>query len=661
MTSRACCAAMAAIAMQAAVGGEAVKLRGIFVNDEDWNLRPWAVRHFGAEEGIGTNAYERIFALMHEDGLNLIWPAMHEGGYEFATRPENMALAARHGICVGSSHCEPMLRNNAYLTDAQKKSRIWDWTKHRDFIIDYWKESTGRYATNDVLWTVGMRGIHDQAMVGGTNRQHKIEILEDVFRTQYSMLPKDAPKLFCPYKEVLSLFNAGLKVPHENTTIMWVNDNYGYVRRLGGPQCEGYGGGIYYHIGYNGEPHGYLQLCTTPPALLWYELVQKCANNGARDVWMVNAGDVFQAEILLYAYGKFATDPDWWMTRNDPQGEVLAMWVRERLRVGDEKLAARIATHLNDYYNLGFIRKPEFMNIDWTRNLPESVKTELIVRYEAHLKEDQEIDKAISTTGDSWLVDEYFRTVGFQSQFLAQAGLIHLKGLSREYAQATMGALNVRFHAVHGGEWDGFWTDTVTERKYRWSIKDGNNWTSVMQWPWNEPKNEKLYIYKRNRDGRTTAYRANKQEPRWLEAASSQPKGGGEWKRIAGLGTSGGAYALLPVKPDAGVGATLDYDLPEGSVTLVVQFLPGFSLWPGLDAKVGVEFIGADGAVVSGEDVELPCSNSEASRAKRSPVVQDNFVRSRLPVLEGAVAIRLVGVTPGIVLDRVGVLSSETK
>lgn len=27
-----------------------VKYRGIFVNDEDWGLRPWAVKHFGKKE-----------------------------------------------------------------------------------------------------------------------------------------------------------------------------------------------------------------------------------------------------------------------------------------------------------------------------------------------------------------------------------------------------------------------------------------------------------------------------------------------------------------------------------------------------------------------------------------------------------------------------------
>ena len=75
-------AALAAIAMAAmsAFAGEPVKFRGIFVNDEGWNLRPWAEKRFGEAEGIGTNTYAIIYDMMKRDGLNLIWPAMHEGG-----------------------------------------------------------------------------------------------------------------------------------------------------------------------------------------------------------------------------------------------------------------------------------------------------------------------------------------------------------------------------------------------------------------------------------------------------------------------------------------------------------------------------------------------------------------------------------------------------
>ena len=110
------------VSLAGVYAGEGVKYRGIFVNDEDWSLRPWAVRHFGKKEQIGVRAHEeKIFSLMKKNGLNLIWPAMHEGGYGFSSRPENLELAGKHGIVVGTSHCEPMLRNNCYLSKEDKK------------------------------------------------------------------------------------------------------------------------------------------------------------------------------------------------------------------------------------------------------------------------------------------------------------------------------------------------------------------------------------------------------------------------------------------------------------------------------------------------------------------------------------------------------------
>ena len=131
-----------------------VKYRGIFVNDEDWGLRPWAVKHFGKKEQIGVRAYEKIFSLMEKDGLNLIWPAMHEGGYEFSSRPENLELARKHGITVGTSHCEPMLRNNCYLSKEDRQK--WSWTANRDFLVDYWKEGVRR-GTGNGEWGRGKR------------------------------------------------------------------------------------------------------------------------------------------------------------------------------------------------------------------------------------------------------------------------------------------------------------------------------------------------------------------------------------------------------------------------------------------------------------------------------------------------------------------------
>ena len=696
------------VSLAGVCAGEGVKYRGIFVNDEDWSLRPWAVKHFGKEEQIGTNAYSEVFSLMKKNGLNLIWPAMHVGGYEFSSRPENFKLADESGIAIGTSHCEPMLRNNCYLSKSDKKK--WSWVGNREFLEGYWREGVRRGSdcfnhvehvehVGNILWTIGMRGIHDREMQDGKTTEEKIKILEEVFAAQCAMLPDGAPKLFVPYKEVLPIFNAGLKVP-KGTTIMWTNDNFGYIRRLGGPQCEGYGGGIYWHISYHGSPHGYVHLCTTPPAFMWYELVAKCWANGVRDVWMVNAGDVFQAEVLLDAYGRFASNPDYWMTRDAPQTEALTMWTRESLlatkNTKDTKncehenlcdlcvLCGKITSHLAEYYNLGFNRRPEHMCVQWTTNLPASVKSSLLNRYHALLSEDIAIEESLANLRDSAsLREKYFRLVGFQARFLAYAGIIHLEGRDRDYARSVIDPLYERWDKLEGGKWSGFWCDTIDERGGKRQTTNHNRRSSQMQWPWNEPADP--YAAKDRGVARVnypaTAYRADVEEPIWLEPVANTPAEGGAWTRVPGLGTSGNALALLPVKPGVGKGAMVEYALMEcchcGNVananvandqveleigntgnTLILQFLPDFALWPGLNLGVEVSF--DEGAA---QYVAVPKSNSNIGEHDRirNQAVQDNFIRVKVPIPHGSKRVAIKAVDPGVVIDKVGVFSSPAK
>ncbi len=680
---------------EANAGGSGVKWRGVFVNDEDWSLRPWAVGRFGKEEQIGTNAYSEIFSLMKRCGLNLIWPAMHEGGYEFSSRQENFELADRYGITVGTSHCEPMLRNNCYLSKEERQK--WSWTRNRDFVEDYWREGVGRGEGHNVMFTIGMRGIHDGQMKDGKTTADKKAILEDVFAAQCAMLPKGAPKLFVPYKEVLPIFNSGLKVPN-GATIMWVNDNFGYVRRLGGPQCKEYGGGIYWHISYHGRPHGYIHLCTTPPAFMWYELVAKCWENGVRDVWMVNAGDVFQAEILLDAYGRFASDPEAWKTKANPQREAIDGWVREELFGHKEHkvqktgeclcelcvLCGKIGSHLAEYYNLGFNRRPEHMCVQWTTNLPSSVKSSLLKRYHALLAEDIALEKELSdattfnsklSTPNSKIVNDYFRLVGFQARFLAYAGIIHLEERDKEYARSVLDPLYERWDKLDDGKWSGFWCDTIDERGGMRQPVPHNRWCSQMQWRWNEPS-DPYAVEERNMariNYPATAYRADETEPEWLEPVANEPANNGAWACVEGLGTSGRALALLPVKPGVGKGAAIEFSLtgltgltgfekqvgnpvnhvnPVQKKNLVLQFLPDFALWPGL--KLGVEVSFDDGAA---KYVAVPKSDSNIGEHDpvRNRAVQDNFIRVEVPVPEGARRARIAAVHPGVVVDRVGI------
>ena len=90
-----------------------VKYRGIFLNDEDWGLQPWAARTFEPETGdIGPKTYAKIFELLLRLRANFIWPAMHSCTKAFFSYSKNPEMARKYGIVIGSSHAEPMLRNN---------------------------------------------------------------------------------------------------------------------------------------------------------------------------------------------------------------------------------------------------------------------------------------------------------------------------------------------------------------------------------------------------------------------------------------------------------------------------------------------------------------------------------------------------------------------
>ena len=636
-----------------------VRYRGVFINDEDWGLRPWAVKHFGTAEQIGTNAYEEVFRLMQADGLNLLWPAMHEGGYEFSARPENFALADKYGITIGTSHCEPMLRNNCYLSRAEQKR--WSWHNDPAFLTDYWREGVRRGEGHRILWTIGMRGIHDGRMPDGKTTAEKKAILEEVFSAQMGLLPSTSnlqpPTLFCPYKEVLPIFNAGLRVPDE-TIILWTNDNFGYIRRLGGPQVEGRPQGLYWHASYYGHPHSYTHLCTTPPAFMWYELCAKAWANGVRDVWMLNVGDVFPAELLMSCYGQLAGAPEIWNPGN-VQADLLSRVIKGKWGMENGKLSRRMISHLNEYYALGFNRRPEHMCIQWTTNLPQSVKSDLFRRYRGLLAEDLSLERAIKQSNNSnnqTLSDEYFRLIGFQARFLAYAGLIHLEGKDKSYARSVLDPLMARWNALEGGKWSGLWCDTIEEHPSTYQPTRENRWSSQMQWPWNEPTDP----HKKDRKGVArsdyvaTSYRANVPEPKWLDPVVNTPAADGAWTYVPGLGTSGRALALLPVKPGVGLGARLAYRLPSSTSTssLVLQFLPDFALWPGLKLGVNVCF---DGGAVQSVAVPKSDSNLGEKDPVRAVAVQDNFIRVAVPIPEGVRQVEIISTDPGVVIDRVGV------
>ncbi|NQV35975.1 MAG: glycosyl hydrolase 115 family protein, partial [Phycisphaeraceae bacterium] len=203
-----------------------VKYRGIFINDEMWGLRPWAMNTLAPAEGkgIGPTTHRKIFELLLRLKANFLWPAMHQQTQPFNCYEQNRVVADEYGIVMGSSHIEPMLRNNmgGAEWDREYPDEPWDYVKNRDHIYAYWEKRAKENGQYDNVYTLGKRGKDDEAGSDIT-----VPVLEQIFADQREILKKwvnpdieQVPQMLIPYTEVLGLYNKGLKVP-DDVIICW--------------------------------------------------------------------------------------------------------------------------------------------------------------------------------------------------------------------------------------------------------------------------------------------------------------------------------------------------------------------------------------------------------------------------------------------------------
>jgi hypothetical protein len=340
-----------------------VKYRGIFINDEMWSLRPWALNNVAPHEGmgIGPTTHKIIFEMMLRLKANYLWPAMHQKTIPFNTYEQNKVVADEYAIIMGSSHIEPMLRNNmgGAEWDVEYPGKSWNYRENRDSIYEYWEKRVKANGKYENIYTMGKRGQDDHAGSDIT-----VPMLENIFADQREILTKWAnpnitkvPQVLIPYTEILGLYNKGLKVP-DDIIICWPDDNFGNIRQLpnDAEQKRSGGHGIYYHFQWiNGATSAYPWLCTHPLGLTWTEM-KKAYDFNVKDIWIVNVGDIKPAEINIDYFMKMAWDISKFQT-NDPEG-FLKEWATENF---GKQYAQPIADLMAKHYELGYQRRPEHM------------------------------------------------------------------------------------------------------------------------------------------------------------------------------------------------------------------------------------------------------------------------------------------------------------
>jgi len=347
-----------------------VQYRGIFINDEDWGLQPWAAKNIDTDiKDIGPKTYAKVFELLLRLKANYIWPAMHPCTKAFYYYKDNPKVADDYAIVVGGSHCEPMLRNNVfewaenYEHEYGTKPGEWRYDLNKSQIFNYWDDRVKEAVNYESVYTVGMRGVHDGSMPGPKDPNEKLKLLQTVINDQRSILnnrlnkpASEVPQIFVPYKEVLSLYRRGLQLD-DDVTIIWPDDNHGYIRQLPNAiERERNGGhGVYYHLSYWGAPQDYLWLSSISPSLIAYEM-GKAYRYGAQKLWVFNVGDIKPHEMEM----QFALDMAWdikqWnaLTVN----RYIGAWATEIFGL-ENRNEIYIIKHL--YYKLAAAGKPEHL------------------------------------------------------------------------------------------------------------------------------------------------------------------------------------------------------------------------------------------------------------------------------------------------------------
>ena len=343
-----------------------VAYRGIFINDEDFGLNPWSNKTMDPsnQKGhIGPKTYEKVFELLLRLRANTLWPAMHKCSVPFFMIEGNREMAKKYGITIGTSHCEPMMCNINGEWDI-KKLGAYNYLTNRSTILDYWSKRTKETAIDGDFYTIGMRGMHDGPMEGTKSISEQRNALTKVINDQRDILKTNigekVPQLFVQYKEVLQVYESGLKIP-DDVTLMWCDDNYGYLTRLSNKEEQKRigGAGIYYHISYWGRPHDYLWLCTTQPALI-YNQMKRAYDHNASKIWILNVGDIKPAEYDI----EFFMDLAWNINGITPSTVNLHLnrWLTREF---GKNTAASLTNLMLKYYQLAQERRPEFMG--WSR------------------------------------------------------------------------------------------------------------------------------------------------------------------------------------------------------------------------------------------------------------------------------------------------------
>ena len=517
---------------------------------------------------------------------NYIWPAMW-GKSIAEDDPGSLALAARMGVVLGTSHHEPLTRAHVEwerALEAGTASGDWNYATNAETLRRFWREGMARAEAVpglDYVATIGMRGDGDEAM----SEQTAIPLLEAIVAGQRAIIAEvtgrpaaETPQVWALYKEVQDYYDQGMRVP-DDVTLLFSDDNWGQIRRLpdpaAAPRAGGYG--VYYHFDYVGGPRSYRWLDTNQVGKVWQQMDLAWAR-GARRLWIVNVGDIKPMEYPLDFFMDMAWDPE--AMTAEALAAHPASWAAAQFGEvhGDE-----IGGLLVDYGTLASLRKPELLDAatfppeeysalaaQWDDLIGRAARARAALRPDQHDAFYELVEHRVLTMANLYRM---YASAAWNAHFAGRdPARAEANAAEVERTFARDAALTARYHSIAGGKWAGMM-----------------NQVHIGYTSWNDTFEDTMPKVWRGDEAADRPEAAEGEEAAKpipvvaIPAAAYRRAEGGDaftWTRIPALGHWGLAPVALPqgqapTGPEDGVFLEYAFRLPEaGGYHLEVQLVP---------------------------------------------------------------------------------------
>ncbi len=262
------------------------KYRGFFINDEDL-LTGWVTPQKGEQTGIALSTWDMVFETILRLKGNMIVP----GTWIFPDDAQVHAAAER-GLVINQHHATPLGVNAARWP----KDVPYNYSTHPEILRRAWTNAVNAYKPGDeILWTVGLRGLSDQPYDALDPSVHNNDPLlgkriSDAIADQVKIVRAKYPNaqfISNLWMEGDRLMREGyLKIPPE-VSLVWADTGYGDMQD-GGKVAAGQG--MYFHIAMlNGRAN---QLSEMVSVKVIQSEIGRFINAGATSYFLVNTSDI---------------------------------------------------------------------------------------------------------------------------------------------------------------------------------------------------------------------------------------------------------------------------------------------------------------------------------------------------------------------------------